>query len=129
MLREQILQRVRAAGLEPPRITGRDEQRELGRLTEEGSVVRCGPDLFFDAGTIERVRELVTGLCERDGAVTIASLRDALGTSRRYAQAILERFDGERMLVRIGDEHRLRNTAAGDVARKRRRDKALDRGV
>jgi selenocysteine-specific elongation factor len=80
-------------------------------LAEEGLVVRCGPDLFFDARALERVRAVVRELCERDGAVTIASLRNALGTSRRYAQSLLERLDGERMLVRIGDEHRLRGTA------------------
>ncbi len=107
-LRAELLRKVREGRLEPPRIGGRGEQSELARLAEEGLVVRCGPDLFFDAGAIERARGVVREICERDGAVTIASLRDALGTSRRYAQAILERFDGERMLVRVGDEHRLR---------------------
>jgi selenocysteine-specific elongation factor len=110
-LREELLTMIRAAGLEPPRVSGRDELRELGRLADEGLVVRCRPDLFFDAGALERARHVVRQLCECDGAVTIAALRDALGTSRRYAQAMLERFDGERMLVRIGDEHRLRSGA------------------
>jgi selenocysteine-specific elongation factor len=106
---------------------GSQEQRELARLAEEGLVVRCGQDLFFDRVVIERVRETVVSICERDGAATIGALRDALGTSRRYAQVLLERFDGERLLVRVGDEHRLRNTAARDVAAERRRGEALDR--
>jgi selenocysteine-specific elongation factor len=95
---------------------GSEDQRELAGLAEEGLVVRCGPDLFFDAGAIERARDVVREICERDGAVTIAALRDALGTSRRYAQVLLERFDGERLLVRVGDEHRLRRRlAAGNT--------------
>jgi selenocysteine-specific elongation factor len=107
-LRAELLRKIREGRLEPPRIEGRDEQLELARLAKQGLVVRCGVDLFFDARVVERVRDEVTRLCERDGAVTIATLRDALGTSRRYAQALLERFDAERILVRIGDEHRLR---------------------
>jgi selenocysteine-specific elongation factor len=50
----------------------------------------------------------VTALCERDGAVSIAGLRDALSTSRKYAQALLEHFDAVRLTRRLGDEHVLR---------------------
>ena len=48
------------------------------------------------------------GLVERDGSVTIATLRDELGTSRRYAQALLEALDAERVTLRVGDERVLR---------------------
>jgi selenocysteine-specific elongation factor len=115
VMRVELLRRVREGGLAPPRMTP-EEQTALARLAEEGLVVRCGPDLFFDAEVVDKVREAVVAICERDGSVTIAALRDALGTSRRYAQALLERFDGERMLVRAGDEHRLRRRlAAGNT--------------
>jgi selenocysteine-specific elongation factor len=40
--------------------------------------------------------------------VTIAGLRDALGTSRKHAQAILEHLDARRVTRRVGDEHVLR---------------------
>ena len=50
----------------------------------------------------------VAGLIERDGAVTIASLRDALGLSRRYAQAYLEHCDAARLTLRVGDTRVLR---------------------
>ncbi len=35
----------------------------------------------------------------------------SLGTSRKYAQALLEHLDGERVFVRRGDEHVLRRGA------------------
>jgi selenocysteine-specific elongation factor len=42
--------------------------------------------------------------------VTIAGLRDRLGTSRKYAQALLEHFDAVRVTRRVGDEHVLRRS-------------------
>ena len=51
----------------------------------------------------------------RDGAVTIAQLRDELGTSRKFAQALLERFDGEKLTRRAGDAHVLRRGAGRPV--------------
>ena len=40
--------------------------------------------------------------------VTIAGLRDELGTSRKYAQALLEQLDAERVTLRVGDRRVLR---------------------
>jgi selenocysteine-specific elongation factor len=45
---------------------------------------------------------------ERDGQITIAQLRDELGTSRKFAQALLEHLDSEKVTRRIGDAHVLR---------------------
>ena len=47
-------------------------------------------------------------MIERDGSITIASLRDELQTSRRYAQALLELLDAQRVTLRVGDERVLR---------------------
>jgi selenocysteine-specific elongation factor len=46
-----------------------------------------------------------------EGAITIAQLRDELGTSRKFAQALLEHFDAERVTIRRGDAHYLRRNA------------------
>ncbi len=46
------------------------------------------------------------------GAVTLAQLRDELGTSRKFAQALLEHLDAERLTIRRGDAHVLRRTGA-----------------
>ncbi|MEY8440913.1 SelB domain-containing protein, partial [Anaerotruncus colihominis] len=37
--------------------------------------------------------------------ITLAGLRDALGTSRKYAQALLEHFDAVGLTIRDGDAH------------------------
>lgn len=47
-----------------------------------------------------RVIELIT----RDGGVALAALRDDLGTSRKFAQALLEYFDAARVTRRLPDD-------------------------
>ena len=43
--------------------------------------------------------------------MTLAQLRDELATSRKFAQALLEHFDSEKVTIRRGDEHVLRRGA------------------
>lgn len=96
---------LRAAGHEPPF----DEDPELlAALREHGRAVRLGPTMHVHADALDEVRDTVIGLCERDGSISLAGLRDALGTSRKYAQAYLEHFDGEKLTLRRGDTRVLR---------------------
>jgi selenocysteine-specific elongation factor len=80
----------------------------LERLTLEGRLTRVKPGLYYEQEALDAASRAVISLCERDGAVTIAGLRDALSTSRKFAQALLEYFDGERLTLRRGDEHVVR---------------------
>jgi selenocysteine-specific elongation factor len=65
-------------------------------------------NLRYDPGALEPLVARIVAVCERDGAATIAGVRDELGSSRRYAQALLEHTDGKRITVRRGDFHVLR---------------------
>jgi selenocysteine-specific elongation factor len=49
------------------------------------------------------VRARVVALLGAEGEITLARLRDDLGTSRKYAQALLEQFDRERLTLRRGE--------------------------
>ena len=46
--------------------------------------------------------------CEQAGSITLARFRDLLGTSRRPAQLLLERFDADGLTRRVGDARVLR---------------------
>jgi selenocysteine-specific elongation factor len=92
-----------AAGLEP-----REAARALRALEETGRAVRVGRNLHFDPHVLVGLTARVAAVCERDGSATIAGVRDELGTSRRYAQALLEHLDRERVTIRRGDVHVLR---------------------
>jgi selenocysteine-specific elongation factor len=90
-----------AAGHEPPP----DEDPELlAALRDHGRVVRLGPAMHIHVDPLAAVRERVLAMDE----ITLAGLRDELGTSRKYAQALLERFDAEGLTLRRGDVRVLR---------------------
>ena len=101
----ELEQRLKTAGLEPP---PDDAPAELAALREQGRIVRLGRDMHLHRDALDDLTRTVTGLIERDGEVTIATLRDELHTSRRYAQALLELLDAERVTLRVGDERVLR---------------------
>ncbi|HEY6594984.1 MAG TPA: selenocysteine-specific translation elongation factor [Asanoa sp.] len=92
-----------AAGLDGP--TARDAWRQLERTR---LAVRVARNQHFDPATLDRLLAAVVDICRRDGAATIAKVRDELGTSRRYAQALLEHLDAARVTLRRDDRHVLR---------------------
>jgi selenocysteine-specific elongation factor len=77
-------------------------------LEVHGAAVRVARNLHFDAAALDSLIERVVAICERDGSATIASVRDELGTSRKYAQAILEHMDAKKLTLRRDDAHVLR---------------------
>ena len=74
----------------------------------DDGLVRLPGGFVLERGELDTARELVVAECEREGTITLARARDLLGTSRRRAQAILERLDGDAVTLRIGDYRRLR---------------------
>jgi selenocysteine-specific elongation factor len=74
-----------------------------GRLYRVGDGFAVSPELY-ERG-LAAIREL--------SPITIASVRDRLGISRRIAQLLLERFDADGLTRRVGDERVLRKAARG----------------
>jgi selenocysteine-specific elongation factor len=95
-------------GLEPVKVV----DRHLARLMEEdGRLVRVGDGYAISTDAYEQARTALLGELEREGRVTLARFRDALGTSRKTAQMLLERFDADRVTLRVGEERVLRRSA------------------
>jgi selenocysteine-specific elongation factor len=100
--------RLRAAAFEPP-IDSELDSNDLAALREAGRAVRVSKNLHYHPDALAEIRSRVIELAGRNGgAVTLAGLRDELGTSRKFAQALLEHFDSERLTIRRGEEHVLR---------------------
>jgi selenocysteine-specific elongation factor len=83
----------------------REVEKAFGELAAAGAAVRAKADVVYAASVYEKLARLVLGLAEREGSTTIAAVRDALGLSRKYAQALLEQLDAEKRLRRDGDRH------------------------
>ncbi len=77
-------------------------------LAQRGDIVRVSEDVAFTRDGYERAVELVREMISRDGSVTVATLRDAMGASRRPALALLEHLDAQRVTRRLGDRRVLR---------------------
>jgi selenocysteine-specific elongation factor len=85
------------------------DDRELAAYLEaEGRLKRVGDGLAVSTELYERGREVLQKL----SPITLAGFRDALGTSRRTAQLLLERFDSDGLTRRVGDERVLRKAAS-----------------
>jgi selenocysteine-specific elongation factor len=91
-----------------------DASAPFRALERAGLAVRVARNLHFDPAVLESLTGRVVAICERDGSATIAGLRDELGTSRKYAQALLEHLDATKVTIRRGDEHVLRGSARRD---------------
>jgi selenocysteine-specific elongation factor len=108
----RVEERLRAAGHAPP-LDAELDAGALAALRQAGRAVRLGPSMHIHPEPLAAVERRVAELIERDGEVTIASLRDDLGTSRKYAQALLEHCDAARITLRVGDRRVLRRRKAG----------------
>jgi selenocysteine-specific elongation factor len=117
---DRLVELLAADFLEPRRVeaiaaelgtTGEQARDLLEHVMLGGRIERVKPGIYYHAAALAQARQIVVSICERDGSVSIASLRDELRTSRKYAQALLEYFDAKRLTLRRGDEHVLRRRA------------------
>ena len=75
----------------------------LGVLESRSAVVTVDDGIVYSANAFDRMRDAVLEAIDRDGSITLAGFRDQFGTSRKYAQAVLEYFDDQRITRRSGD--------------------------
>ena len=114
---DELEARLAESPFAPPVLAAAD-QAPAAYLTEAGRIVRAGRELAFTRGAFEDAQAAAVEIATEHGAVTIAQLRDRLGCSRRYAQALLEAMDAHGITRRVGDERILRRrarAAAGDA--------------
>jgi len=78
-------------------------------LEERGKVVDVGDGVVFAAEAYREMVERIVDHLKRDRTITLAQVRDMFGTSRKYAQALLEHLDLRRVTRRVGDERVLRS--------------------
>jgi selenocysteine-specific elongation factor len=98
-----------AAGMRATKV----DDAELARFLEsQGRLVRLGSEHAISAANLEAAREALVAECAATGEITLARFRDLVGTGRRDAQLLLERFDRDGLTRRVGDGRVLRRAAA-----------------
>ena len=111
-------ERLRSAGAQPP------SEAELGsaaphleELRAAGRAVRVGRSMYAHVEALEQVARRVREIIGEEGSITLARLRDELGTSRRYAQALLEHLDAARVTRRLPDDSRVLRRSSAEPRR------------
>jgi selenocysteine-specific elongation factor len=77
-------------------------------LLENGTLVRLSADVVFLHETVVEMQVRVTAHLQREGSITVAQVRDLFNTSRKYALALMEYLDEQRVTRRVGDARVLR---------------------
>ena len=106
-----LLARFRADPYSPPGVGEAEAQvgpELLAALIEQGRLVRLSDSVLLLAETYQAMLRAVVERLRRGETVTVATVRDLFGTSRKYALAFLEYLDRERITRRVGDERVLR---------------------
>ncbi|HEX3465108.1 MAG TPA: selenocysteine-specific translation elongation factor [Candidatus Elarobacter sp.] len=80
-------------------------------LLATGALVKVGADVYRGTQIAEIHKRLELAI-RRDGPITMARFRDAVGTTRKYAVPLMEWFDATGVTVRDGDVRALRSRAA-----------------
>jgi selenocysteine-specific elongation factor len=97
-------------GAEPVKVA----DKQLARFLEEnGRLVRVGDGFAISPAAYEHAREALVRELETAERISLARFRDLLGTSRKTAQLLLERFDADGVTRRVGDYRISRRKTSG----------------
>ena len=80
----------------------------LNFLIQQRRVVKVSDSVVFATQVYDEMVKKITEHIKKNGKVTLAEVRDLFGTSRKYAQAIMEHLDEKKVTRRVGDERVLR---------------------
>jgi selenocysteine-specific elongation factor len=114
-LKEELAGALRAGGISPPEVSeltahagtrGAAVADLLALLRDEERVVEINPEVYLDIDIETEMRRKVNERLADGSAITMAELRDLLGTTRRYAVPIGEYLDRVGATRREGDVRR-----------------------
>lgn len=93
-----IVELIAEQGLEPSLA-----HRALGSLEHRGLIQRVGNDYYFTVDALTSLTQAVVEFFRTHDKATAAELKDAMGTSRKYAIPLLEYFDARGLTLREAD--------------------------
>ncbi len=81
----------------------------VSALVSQGTLVRLSEDVLLLHETYDQMVERIQQHIRENSSITVAQVRDLFGTSRKYALALMEYLDQQRITRRVGDERMLRS--------------------
>ncbi len=108
---QALLRKFEQSPFSPP--TLKESQAEAGEdlvaaLVELGELMPVSAEVIFRKADYDSMVARVRTALAEHGQISLAEVRDLFGTSRKYAQALLEHLDATGVTRRDGDYRRLR---------------------
>lgn len=75
----------------------------VGYLLNDGQLLKINQDIIITSQAIERGKEILSDYFIREKELTLATARDLLDTTRKYALPLIEYYDRIRFTRRVGD--------------------------
>ena len=75
----------------------------LSAMIGDGVLVRLDAQIYMHRDSVERAEQVCRDAIGQSGQMTLAEFRDLLGTSRKFAVALLEHFDRQKVTKKVGD--------------------------
>lgn len=76
----------------------------LGVLIDREELIQVSSDVVFLPETYVEMVSRIRAHIEREGSITLAQVRDLFGSSRKYAQGLMEHMDQIEVTKRVGDK-------------------------
>jgi selenocysteine-specific elongation factor len=108
---QELMQKFEKSPYATPSI--KECQAEVGQevfnaLTGSGELLAISQDVVFRKKDHDEMVEKTRALITQKGQATLSEIRDMLGTTRKYAQALLEHMDAIGLTTRAGDFRKLK---------------------
>ncbi len=119
---DRVVSEMRSRLYDPPTIQemesyfpGKDRivKTILHLLEQDGEVVLIAPELYVSQAMVQEGKKGIAALSSEYDGFSVAQFRDALSTSRKFAVALLEYFDRQKLTKRVGD---VRHYLGGETA-------------
>jgi len=105
---DAAIEKLRAGGTSPPSLAETGLSTDLAKALERsGELVVLSADIGYPSDVWMQMRGRLVELIAAKGPATVAHVREALGTSRKYAVPLLERLDADGITRRAGDVRNL----------------------
>ena len=104
---EAYIRTLESDPFSPPTDAPLDDE-VLNLLDEQGKVVRVSETVVYSTAAYEQMVEIISEYIRENGDISVANVRDVLGTSRKYALALMDYMDHKRITRRVGDTRVLR---------------------
>ena len=107
---DALLRRLAASGVASPSV--KECKTAVGEdvyfaLIDLGQLVQISSDVVYAPAEYEELTGQIVAYLRKHGRINAAQTRDLLGTSRKYAIALLEHLDEKRITRRVGDDREL----------------------